>query len=388
MRRIVGMVAVLIGLGTPAWAGIETGLAAYLRGDFASAEREYRQLAENNDRAAQFGLGLLYHFGEGMPQDHAEAARWYRKAAMQGEARAQYYFADMYRRGHGVEQDYIRAVWWYSTASDQGYAAAQYALGLMYRSGLGLVRDDVEAVRWFRGAAQQGHVRAKAFLAHMYYIGHGVEQNSGEAARWYRGAAELGDRRSQIRLAKMLYHGDGMRRDRIRAAKWFRRMAEQGDDDAPFRLGVMYYNGEGVKRDDVQSHMWFDVAASRVQSGKVRSEAAKNRDIVARRMNPAQIAEARRLVEEWREEQHIAAVTPLKPTRDRVSRIQKGLASIGYGHGKADGIYGPRTRTAIRAFQADQGVPPTGKVSIHLETALQSATPPSQAGHRRRSLTQ
>ena len=88
MKRIVGTVAVLIGLGTPAWAGIETGLAAYLRGDYETAAREYRALAENNDPAAQFGLGLLYHFGEGVPQDHAEAARWYRRAAMQGEARA------------------------------------------------------------------------------------------------------------------------------------------------------------------------------------------------------------------------------------------------------------------------------------------------------------
>ncbi len=78
MRRIIGAVAVLIGLAAPARAGIEQGLAAYLRGDFAAAEREYRQLAENGDAAAQFGLGLLYHFGEGVKQDHAEAVRWYR----------------------------------------------------------------------------------------------------------------------------------------------------------------------------------------------------------------------------------------------------------------------------------------------------------------------
>jgi TPR repeat protein len=388
MKRIVGTVAVLIGLGTPAWAGIETGLAAYLRGDFETAAREYRQLAENDDPAAQFGLGLLYHFGEGVPQDYAEAAQWYRKAAMQGEARAQYYFADLYRRGLGVEQHYTWAVWWYSAAADQGYAPAQYALGLMYRAGLGLVRDDVEAARLFREAALQDHVRAKAFLAHMYYIGHGVQQNPAEAARWYRGAAERGDTRSQKRLAEMLYHGDGIRRNRVKAASWYRRMAQQGDVDASFRLGVMYFNGEGLKRDNVKSHMWFDIAASRDQSGDNRGEAAKNRDIVARRMTPAQIVEARILADEWLDKQYVAQAVPLKPTRERVARIQKGLASIGFGHGKADGIYGPRTRAAIRAFQSAQGLKSTGKVSTRLETALQSATPPSPAGHRRGPLTQ
>jgi hypothetical protein len=66
MGRIVGVVAVLLGLAPPAWAGIEVGLSAYLRGDFVTAEREYRQLAESDDPAVQFGLGLLNHFGEGV----------------------------------------------------------------------------------------------------------------------------------------------------------------------------------------------------------------------------------------------------------------------------------------------------------------------------------
>jgi hypothetical protein len=307
---------------------------------------------------------------------------------MQGEFRAQYYLGDMYRRGHGVTQDYTLAVWWYSAAADQDYAAAQYALGLMYRRGLGLVRDDAEAVRWFCAAANQEHVRAKAFLAHMFYIGHGVQQDFAEAARWYRAAAEQGDTKSQARFAKMLYYGDGVKRNYLEAAKWYRRLAGQGDSEAPFRLGVMYYNGEGVKRDYIRSHKWFDVAASRVKSGKARSEPAKNRDIVARRMTAIQIEEAQRLSREWQDKQHVAAAPPLPPTRQRVSRIQQGLASIGYSHGRADGIFGPRTRAAIRAFQAAEGLPTTGKVSTHLETALQSATPPSRAGHRRRSLTQ
>ncbi len=56
--------------------------------------------------------------------------------------------------------------------------------------------------------------------------------------------------------------------------------------------------------------------------------------------------------------------------RRRVARIQRSLASLGYAPGLADGIVGPRTRTAIRAYQADQGLPTTGEVSGKLDTLL------------------
>lgn len=43
-----------------------------------------------------------------------------------------------------------------------------------------------------------------------------------------------------------------------------------------------------------------------------------------------------------------------------VARVQERLNALGYEAGPADGRIGPRTRTAISAFQADQGLPMTG----------------------------
>ena len=60
-------------------------------------------------------------------------------------------------------------------------------------------------------------------------------------------------------------------------------------------LGVMYTNGEGVQQDYVRAHMWFNLSAMR---GEQR--AAKNKDNIAKRMTPAQIAEAQKLAREWR----------------------------------------------------------------------------------------
>jgi TPR repeat protein len=60
-------------------------------------------------------------------------------------------------------------------------------------------------------------------------------------------------------------------------------------------LGVMYANGQGVAQDYVQAHKWLNLGAA---SGN--ADALKNRDLVASKMTPAQIAEAQRLASAWR----------------------------------------------------------------------------------------
>ena len=43
------------------------------------------------------------------------------------------------------------------------------------------------------------------------------------------------------------------------------------------------------------------------------------------------------------------------PTHSRVAELQRRLAQAGYYHGAIDGILGPRTRQAIRAYERDHG---------------------------------
>jgi len=42
------------------------------------------------------------------------------------------------------------------------------------------------------------------------------------------------------------------------------------------------------------------------------------------------------------------------PTRSRVAELQRRLARAGCYRGSIDGILGPQTRRAIRAYEADQ----------------------------------
>ncbi len=74
-----------LGLTAPAWAGWDEATAAYQRGDYVTAIRELRPLAEQGVAEAQFNLGNMYDKGRGVPQDYAEAVQWYRKAAEQAK---------------------------------------------------------------------------------------------------------------------------------------------------------------------------------------------------------------------------------------------------------------------------------------------------------------
>ncbi len=108
-------------VAAPAWAAdFEAGAEAYLRGDYATALKELRPLAEQGDVNAQFTLGLMYTKGRGVPQDYKEAVRWYRLAAAQGDAKAQYGLGVMYVEGWGVPQNNVLAHMWYNLAAAQG----------------------------------------------------------------------------------------------------------------------------------------------------------------------------------------------------------------------------------------------------------------------------
>jgi TPR repeat protein len=83
------------------------------------------------------------------------------------------------------------------------------------------------------------------------------------------------------------------RRDYATAVRLNRPLAEQGNANAQYNLGTFYDNGLGVPQDKVRAYMWFSLSAAQGREG-----AAALRDLIARRMTPAQIAEAQKLARE------------------------------------------------------------------------------------------
>ena len=156
LRFTTTLVLSIICLAVPAWADFQAGMDANNRGDYATALREWRPLAEQGDALAQYNLGVLYRKGRGVPQDDVQARQWYAKAAAQGLAKAQFNLGTLYFNGEGVAKDYQQALRWFRLAADQGEALAQTKIAIMYDEGQGVPQDIVQAYKWYSLGATNG----------------------------------------------------------------------------------------------------------------------------------------------------------------------------------------------------------------------------------------
>ena len=160
MNRLLILPVLLLTLlvGNPAFsADFQKGFDAADKGDFATALKEWKPLAEQGDADAQFNLGIMYDYGKGVPQNDKTAVKWYRLAAEQGDADAQSNLGFMYDTGKGVPQNDKTAVKWYKLAAEQGDATAQTNLGIKYFIGKGVPQDYVRAHMWGNLGASNGN---------------------------------------------------------------------------------------------------------------------------------------------------------------------------------------------------------------------------------------
>ena len=158
----LALLATLPGMPVAAGQAFDEAVAAYGRGDYATAVRVFLVHAEQGDASAQFSLGVMYANGEGVLKDEAEAVRWARLAAEQGDADAQFSLGVMYANGLlGALKDEAEAVRWYRLAAEQGHAGAQFNLGVMYTNGRGVLKDSVLAHMWSNIAGANGNEAAR-----------------------------------------------------------------------------------------------------------------------------------------------------------------------------------------------------------------------------------
>jgi uncharacterized protein len=85
------------------------GLAAYYDGDYKSAMDIWLPMAEAGNPTAQFRVGRLHSFGEGVPTNEGTAAKWYQLAAEQEQMHAQFGLGYLYYFGYGVPKDRDRS---------------------------------------------------------------------------------------------------------------------------------------------------------------------------------------------------------------------------------------------------------------------------------------
>jgi len=164
---------------------IAAGQAAYDSGNYEAAIAEWQPLADAGHAGAQFGLGLMYGNGFGVPMDDALALKWYQLAADQGHAQAQCNLAVMYANGWGVSQSDAEALHWYSAAAEGGVLQAQLSLANMYTSGYLETDNPVLAYQWLTIAAKRGDYDAETRRQEL-----GSTMTAGDLAEGDRLAAE------------------------------------------------------------------------------------------------------------------------------------------------------------------------------------------------------
>ena len=84
----------------------------------------YRRAAEQGNASAQYNLGNMYDYGQGVPQDFKEAAKWYRLSAEQGRANSQLNIGIMQTTGAGLENSYVQVQMWWNLDAANGYEGA------------------------------------------------------------------------------------------------------------------------------------------------------------------------------------------------------------------------------------------------------------------------
>ena len=126
---------------------------------------------DHTDAEVQFGLGLKFASGAGVPQDYAQAADWYRKAAEQNHGLAQFNLGTMYANGQGVARDDAQSLVWFGRAANLGDAGGQYKMGRnchrisMDGSPAAAPEARIEAYKWYQLAAAQGYKNADGAYA-------------------------------------------------------------------------------------------------------------------------------------------------------------------------------------------------------------------------------
>ena len=163
MRRAkIGCASLLLLCGSHSFADYEDGVNAVFSGDYDTAFREFSLAAESGLHLAQYNLGILYFFGQGVDKDLEQSFRWTQAAAEQGHVAAQHNLGSLYYEGQGVDRDRATAVEWYSTAAKAGHADAALLLAEMFQQGVSVRRDPVQAHAWASMAVNNEHVEASS----------------------------------------------------------------------------------------------------------------------------------------------------------------------------------------------------------------------------------
>ncbi len=283
-------------------------------------------------------------------------------AAIAGDAEAQFSVGETYLEGRNIGQKLpvaerlSKAARWFRRAAEKGHVPSQYRLATLYELGQGAPKDYAKAMVWYRRAADAGHVKAMHNLAVLSVIGDKRSANYLAAAKWFTKAAEHGLKDSQYNLAVLYERGLGVAKDPAQAYRWFALAAQQGDEKAAQKRDQLAaeLSADELRRQDLEMTAWTAIETDAAANSKAPEPPAERPHRVQAAIKPKTTG-AQLMKASWS--------TRIAPQNTIVAEAQRLLQKLDFAPGPVDGILGPRTIAAIRAFERKIGRASTGKLT-------------------------
>jgi S1-C subfamily serine protease len=175
----------------------------YFKGEYTKAKDLLQKAVNMGYAAAQFKLGYLYQYGQGVKRNYQKAMELYKKAAAQDYVNAFCNIGYMYDIGLGVKQNRVKAAEWYQKASNLGDEISQKNLGFMYKNGRGVTKNYKKAFEFLSKSANKGNPEAQYGLGYLYENALGVNKDYTKAAEWYKKSADQGDEDAKEALKRI-----------------------------------------------------------------------------------------------------------------------------------------------------------------------------------------
>ncbi|MDB5491267.1 MAG: putative peptidoglycan binding domain protein [Micavibrio sp.] len=303
---------------------------------------------------AQHDLAAIYTAGHaGVTVDFKRAATWFGEAAANGVANARYNLGVLYHQGLGVDKDVSKAIGWYRAAARLNHPEAEYNLGIAYIEGIGTKYDPRMAAKYFEQAARGGVLEAAYNLGLIYENGLLGDADANEAVYWYNLAS---DASPEARLA----------------LNQITRRLNLGESDVA-RI-VKEYNA--VYKIPVKGSTASSAPAS-VKTGAVAAPLTP-----ADAISPDDPALIAKQIPALTKEESKNLLTSLGKDRAVIEQVQEQLIRMKLFAGQPDGVGGPDTEAAIRAYQKTNGLTVTGKPSEELLVRMLASDIDSASGNR------
>ena len=209
-------------------------------------------------------------------------------------------------------EDFDAAMQHASSAAAAGNAYAMTRVGYLYAAGAGVAANPGEAIRWYQMAADLGDPIAAHNLGRAYALGNGVQQDYAQALYWYQIGADRDEASSVAAIGALYRDGNGVAQSDQEAIHYFRQSADTGDALGMANYAWMFEMGRGTDRNAPEAAYWY-LKAAEAGYGWI-FEALSSR------------------------------------SRETIMEIQQTLQAEGHYSGAIDGISGPGTESALRAY--------------------------------------